>query len=239
MTSKFWRYFTVYYHTPASQAGSIFLFEYPINFQQTDDVTWFYSPGTRRVRLAPEFKYDTPIANYGGALDYDEIDLFYGRMDKFDFKLVGEKEMIVPYNDYKFANTTQDALLGQHTLNPDGVRWERHRVWIVDATLKPGERHAYSRWTFYIDEDSWQILATESYDHSNAIYRIGFSYPYQNYAQTNAINFARSNGIYDLSKGTYYITFTNTKGNGFYDCSPDLPNMTQFTPQALSAQAIR
>ena len=37
-------------------------------------------------------------------------------------------------------------------------------MWVVDATLKPGTDHVYSRRTFYIDEDSWQILIADQYD---------------------------------------------------------------------------
>jgi hypothetical protein len=236
---NFWQYYQVRYYSPAAEAGQIFLFQYPIDFTQTDDQTYFYSPGTRRVRLAPEFKYDTPISSYGGAIDYDEIDLFYGRMNKFDWKLDGEKEMIVPYNDYKMANTTESAVLGAHTLNPDGVRWERHRVWVVDASLKAYQRHAFSRWTFYIDEDSWEILASESYDHSGAVYKVGFSYPYQDYGQGDATNFAHSFGIYDLSRGSYELSYVQTDGAGFYNCSTTMPNTSNFSAQAIAAQAVR
>lgn len=239
LSNNFFRYFTVRYLTPAAEAGVTFLFQYPIDFTKRDDVTYFYSPGTRRVRLAPEFKYDTPIASYGGAVDYQEIDLFYGQMDKFDFQLLGQKEMIVPYNDYKFSNTTEAELLDPHFVNPDGVRWERHRVWIVQATLKSGERNAFSKWDFYVDEDSWRILATESYDAAGNVYKVGFSYPWQNYAQGDATAMAHTIGIYDLSKGTYDLTFVQTAGNGFWQCTTTPPNMSDFTAQAVAAQAIR
>jgi len=241
LPNPFYRFYHVLFNTPVAEAGVIFLFQYPIDFTASDDVTYNYTPGTRRVREAPEFKYDTPAATYGGAIDYDEIDLFYGRMNKFDFKLAGEKEMIVPYNDYKFAGTTESDLLGAHHLNPDGVRWERHRVWVVDATLKPDERHAYSRWTFYIDEDSWAILADESYDHSGAFYRVGYAYPYQNYSDSpDALGFSHTFGINDLSKGNYEISYAQTGGTHTnWTCSTTLPNMSNFTGQAIAAQAVR
>jgi hypothetical protein len=238
LSRDFFRYTTTDFFTPASETGSVYLFEYPINYSKTQDIIWSYTPGTRRVRLSPEFKYDTPIAAYGGAVDWDEISMFKGRMDKFDFQLVGKKEMIVPYNDYKMAQTTESSLLSQHFLNPDGVRWERHRVWIVSATLKPGERHAFSHWTFYIDEDSWQILASESYDHAGNIYRVGFSYPYQTYAGNPAIDTSNTYGIYDMSKGNYQIAYVNTSGKNFLYNRNELPNMDEYTPQALAANAV-
>src|SRR6516165_3337708 len=119
LPNSFFRYLYVRYLTPPSKAGSSFFFQFSNNYQASDQITWFYDPGTRRVRLAPEFKYDTPVASYGGAIDYDEIGLFNGRMNKFDFKLLGKKEIILPYNDYGIASTTVDALLGPHTVKPD------------------------------------------------------------------------------------------------------------------------
>ena len=88
LNTKFWIYFKSLFHSPPPENGTTYLFQYPVDFSASDDVTWFYDPGTRRIRIAPEFKYDTPVASYGGAIDFDEIDLFYGAMDKFDFKLV-------------------------------------------------------------------------------------------------------------------------------------------------------
>lgn len=239
LPDNFFEYKLTRFITPAAEAGQLYLLKYPLDFTKSDDVTYFYSPGTRRVRLAPEFKYDTPIASYGGAIDWDEIGLFYGRLNKFDFKLIGEKEMIVPYNDFQFSHTSADAILGPHTLNPDDVRWERHRVWVVDATLKPTERHAYSRWTFYIDEDTWKIVASESYDHSNRIYRVGFLYPWFNYSQGDAMAVSPTFGVYDLSTGSYEISYVQTTDNGVWNCSAKLPDMSNFTPQAIAAQAVR
>ena len=56
-------------------------------------------------------------------------------------------------------------------INQDLARYELHRVWVVDATLKPGTSHIYSRRTFYIDEDSWQILAIDQYDGRGQLWR--------------------------------------------------------------------
>lgn len=235
----FYEYYKARFRSPPSINGTMYLFQYPIDFTKSDDVTWFYDPGTRRVRIAPEFKFDTPVASYGGAIDYDEIDMFYGSMSKFDFKLVGEKEIIVPYNDYSFSNTTESEILRPQTLNPADIRWERHRVWVVQATLRPNERHIYSQWDFYVDEDSWDILASESYDHAASIYRVGFLYPYQNYTDGSATTFAQPFGFYDLSKGNYEITRVHTSPGGRYSCSETTQNMSNYTPQAMSAQGIQ
>ena len=98
-------------------------------------------------------------------------------MERFNFKLIGKKEMLVPYNTYKmaYASTAADLLKPNH-LNPDLVRWELHRVWVVEATLAEGKRHVYSKRTFYLDEDSWAALASDQYDGRGQLYRSGFGY---------------------------------------------------------------
>ena len=79
---------------------------------------------------------------------FDEISGFDGKMDRFDFKLVGKKEMLVPYNNLGHHNASlsniDTAMLKEH-VNPDVMRWELHRVWVVEATRKPGARHIYSK----------------------------------------------------------------------------------------------
>lgn len=241
LSGNIYRYFTATFDAPASQAGVAYLFEYPINFDKTGDITYFYSPGTRRTRLAPDFAYDTPIASYGGALNYDEIYLYKGEMDKFNFKLIGRKEMIVPYNDYDLDKNTESQLDNPYFINPKLVRWEVHRVWVVEATLKPGERHIYKKWDFYIDEDSYRILLTESYDHAGNIYKVGVDLPWMTYGTTdgNATSVAPTFAIFDLSKDNYSINVVFTKGFGYFHCNTQLPNMLDYTPQSLSRQAVQ
>ena len=93
-------------------------------------------------------------------------------------KLVGKKEMYIPYNEYKmlFWTNHEKDLLKAHHPNPDDVRWELHRVWVVEATLKPGKRHLYSKQTFYLDEDSWAAALADKYDGRGSLYRVGLNY---------------------------------------------------------------
>ena len=117
------------------------------------------------MKLAPDISYDTPNPGTAGAATYDDTWMFNGAMDRFDFKLVGKKEMLVPYNTYRLTISQEAAdVTTPNYLNPDLVRWELHRVWVVEATLKPGKRHIYAKRTFYLDEDSWTALAADQYD---------------------------------------------------------------------------
>jgi hypothetical protein len=228
------------YHSPVTQAGTTYLFNYSANQSQKADTTWFYTTGQRRVRLAPEFKYDTPVASYGGVINFDEIELLTGRFDLYDFKLVGKKEMYVPYNEYRLDDGTQtpSTMLGKQHMNPEVLRWEKHRVWIVDGTLKPGMRHVASRRTFYIDEDSWLLLSEESYDQAGKLYRVGFHHPYSVYGSVTW-PYGGAYNFYDLSKGNYMIGGVNGATAHLFERSYTLPNMSLFTPEAMAGKGIQ
>lgn len=147
-----------------------------MNPLKTGRKAWQYLPGQRRVKLAPEIAYDTPNSTTAGMNTYDDAYIFNGAMDRFNFKILGKKEMLVPYNNFKHVNEMDVAKkLGPHHVNPEYMRWELHRVWVLEATLKPGKRHIYRRRVFYIDEDSWGAIASDQYDASGKLYRAGFA----------------------------------------------------------------
>jgi hypothetical protein len=151
----YWR-LKLTYSGPARRAGEALLLVDPLDLGTKDRRAWSYLPGQRRVKVAPDLSHDTPNPGTAGATTFDDTFIFNGSMERYDFKLVGKKEMIVPYNDYQAVyQSKQDDLLKPNFLNPDLVRWELHRVWVVEATLKEGKRHVYSKRTFYLDEDSW------------------------------------------------------------------------------------
>ncbi|MFA7270358.1 MAG: DUF1329 domain-containing protein [Sterolibacterium sp.] len=222
--------------SPPPSAGIVFLNYYLTNGQKV----WFYTPGQRRVRLAPEFAYDVPIASYGGVIVWDEVFGFVGRMDRFNFKLVGKKEMIVPYNVFGITNTMQSKdFVGPKFVNPAGMRFEKHRVWVVDATRKPTARHAYSRRTFYIDEDCWCITASESYDNAGALWRTTYTHNFPTY-NTGGANMDGWT-TYDMIKGNYFLVNAGfadpNRSIHSYDTGEGLP--INYTPQSVAAGSVR
>lgn len=196
---------------PASQVGYNIQLTNSINYTEAGNLAWVYTVGQRRVRTAPEFAYDTPAANFSGAVLYDEINMFSGRMDRFDFKLVGKQEMYVPYNVYRSADgeiPTKEEYLTKNHSNPEYQRYEKHRVWVVEANLKQGQRHIMPRRVFYIDEDSWIILLVDQYDREDKLYRLIFNYPFMAYDQQNPVMNYLPYEVYDLNKG-YYMSTNN------------------------------
>ncbi|MBK5123970.1 DUF1329 domain-containing protein [Burkholderia sp. R-69980] len=192
-----------------------------------------FDPGQRRVKLAPSFAYDTPVAQVGGVLLFDEISLFSGEMDRFDFKLVGKKEMYIPYDSYKlnFQCTGEGQVTKAHTVNPGCERWELHRVWVVEATLKPNMRHTYSKRTYYIDEDTYSSGMSDAYDHSGQLYRSEFLYQVQIYDA--AFPWEGAFSVYDFIKRNYTVQ-SMLSPTGYLDFKSKAPNERDLTPDALA-----
>ena len=158
---------------PARLAGYILLVHETVNQVKEPRSAWTYNPGQRRVRLAPNVGYDNPGTTADGLRTNDDFGMYNGATDRYNWKLVGKKEMYIPYNSYRLDDPKykySDLLKAGH-LNQDLARYELHRVWVVDATLKSGVSHIYSRRTFYIDEDSWAVVAIDKYDGRGDLWR--------------------------------------------------------------------
>ena len=159
---------------PARLAGQILLVHEFTDQVKTPRNAWTYNPGQRRVRLAPNVAYDNPGTASDGLRTNDDFLMFNGATDRYDWKLIGKKEMYVPYNSYVISGNTvsmKDVLKAGH-VNPDTTRYELHRVWVVEATLKPGTSHIYTKRVFYIDEDSWMNVVQDKYDARGQLWRV-------------------------------------------------------------------
>ena len=199
---------------------------------------WIYSPGEQRVRRAPEVNFDTPNVQADSLMTDDDLDLFNGSPERYDWKLVGRREMYVPYNDYEFGSPTHDyaEILKPHVVNPDLMRWELHRVWVVDATLKPGANHVYARRTYYFDEDSFEGLVGEEYDRRGQIWRVPQGAPIEYYEVPLLTNCA--NIFYDLQSGRYHIRGMRNRGTMLDFFQPKL-KPSDFSAEALRQEGIR
>ncbi|HTT09880.1 MAG TPA: DUF1329 domain-containing protein [Burkholderiaceae bacterium] len=231
----FWR-IKLTYTGPARRAGEALLIVDPLDIGQKDRRAWSYLPGQRRVKVAPDFAFDTPNPGTAGATTFDDTFIFNGSMDRFDFKLVGRKEMLVPYNAYAAVyQAKQDELLKPNHLNPDFVRWELHRVWVVEATLREGKRHVYSKRTFYLDEDSWAALASDEYDARGQLYRAGFAYMAPSYDVPAP--YTDMFGHYDLIARLYSVTGFIAETGGLRLTKPMADR--EWTADSLAGAGIR
>jgi len=226
----------VAYTGPARRAGEAMMLVDSVNPMAQPRRAWQYLPGQRRVKLAPDLAYDTPNSGSGGTSTYSDTFVFNGAMDRFDWKLVGKKEILVPYNGYKlmYAKDVKPALTPNH-VNPDYMRWELHRVWVVEATLKPGQRDLYSKRVFFLDEDSWVALAADQYDSKGQLYRatlLNMTYSYD----VNAVN-ADNYVLYDFATGVYSVVAAAGVSDGMRYVDP-LPEL-QWASESLAGSGIR
>ncbi len=231
----FWR-IKLTYTGPARRAGEALMIIDPLDIGTKDRRAWSYLPGQRRTKVAPDLSFDTPNPGTAGATTFDDTFIFNGSMDRFDFKLVGKKEMVVPYNAYGAVyQAKQDDLLKPNHLNPDLVRWELHRVWVVEATLKEGKRHVYGKRTFYLDEDSWAALASDNYDARGQLYRAGFAYMAPSYDLPAP--YTDMFGHYDLVSRIYSLTgfIAETGGMKHTKALPD----REWTADSLAGSGVR
>tara|TARA_Y100000296_G_scaffold87491_1_gene135708 strand:+ start:10446 stop:11810 length:1365 start_codon:yes stop_codon:yes gene_type:complete len=224
------------YDAPARRAGEAVIAIDSVNSMKHPRRAWQYLPGQRRVKLAPELAYDTPNPGLSGTATWDDGFLFNGAMDRYDFKLVGKQEMYIPYNSYRmnYHKNPAELVTAKH-LNPDLQRWELHRVWVVEATLKPGKRHIYSKRTFYLDEDSWTAVASDEYDGRGQLYRGGFTHLAYSYdvQAADGINHM----LYDFTSGAYNLTGYYGPYGGFKYIEP--LSRTQWSPESLAGTGIR
>lgn len=163
--------------TPPARTGELILLHYSLN---KDNDAWLYFPGQRRVRRAPTFSYDNPVPGYENLLAVDQYPMFGGRLDRYDWKLVGKQEMVVPYNTFRFndQNKKLEEVFGADSPKRELIRYETHRVWKIEATVKPGQRHTFPKRVIYLDEDTWMMLSADLYDAQGKVWRVQESYPY-------------------------------------------------------------
>lgn len=223
--------------SPARLAGALLLAHDTLDQVKEPRNAWLYNTGQRRVRRAPNVAYDNPGTASDGLRTSDQLDMFNGAPDRYDWTLVGRKEMYVPYNSYELHSDKvryKDILTPLH-INPDLTRYELHRVWVVEANLKPGARHIYKRRTFYIDEDSWQILLADAYDDRDQLWRVSEAHPI-NYYEVPVL-WSTLEVHNDLQAGRYIVQGLDNEAKMYeFDIKP---NPRAFTPSALRREGRR
>ncbi len=219
-------YFLQVTTAPPRQAGQVLLVHETMDQIAEARRAWLYNPGQRRTRRAPNVAYDNPGTGADGLRTNDQLDMFNGATDRYNWKLVGKREMIVPYNAHKLSDSrlTYDEMTMVGHLNPEYTRYEKHRVWVLDSVVKDDTSHLYKRRTFYVDEDSWTALQADIYDNRDNLWRV------QEYHQvtvpwTKAVGPAAGT-VYDLQSGRYLVM----------ECSNEEP---EFSTESFGEEHFR
>jgi len=229
-------YFLQIVTAPARLAGTITLVHETMDQIKEPRRAWQYNPGQRRLRRAPNVGYDNPGTASDGLRTNDQTNTFNGAMDRYTWKLVGKKDLYVPYNSfvlhdgkYKYA----DIMKKTH-INQDLPRYELHRVWVVDSTTKPGTTHIYKRRTFYVDEDSWAILVVDIYDRRDQLWRFQEAHTAMAYDKPFLAPVGET--IYDLQSNRYLAqAFNNEDPENIEKAFDD----DYFAPGNVSKQVIK
>ena len=222
---------------PARLAGTALLVHETLDQVKEPRKAWTYNTGQRRVRLAPNIAYDTPGTAADGLRTTDDFDMFNGSPNRYNWELKGKKEMYVAYNNYTLHgdSVSYEEILKPNHVNPDLTRWEKHRVWVVEATLKEGLRHIYQKRVFYIDEDSWQIQLADMYDNRGELYRVAVAYGVNYYEVPT--QWSTLDVYHDLNSRRYLAIGLDNEEK-MYDFSIT-PREAEFTPQALRREGMR
>ena len=230
-------YFLQEVTSPPRLAGSVLLVHETLNQAAEPRKAWIYNPGSRRVRRAPQVAYDNPGTASDGQRTSDQYDMYNGAPDRYHWELVGRRELYIPYNSYRLhnpANTFDDIIRPGH-INPDLTRYELHRVWVVEATLKEGANHIYARRTFHLDEDSWLVSIIDQYDGRGEIWRVNEAHLINYYEVPLTWDTALT--MYDLQNGRYLV---NGLSNEYEIRTFNHPlSINQFTPEALRRKGRR
>lgn len=220
---------------PPIRAGEAITGRENVNPDKTQ--VWVYFTGQRRVRKLPNGCCDTPTPASAGVSMFDQTDVFGGTLERFDWKIVGKKEMIIPYNNNRlFQRKSSDVLLPHH-VNPDDMRWELHRVWVIEATVKAGKRHQSPKRRYYLDEDTWIAVLADHWDAKGQLWQMGFSNPIV-MPDLPATASPMSFGFYDLVSGAWYLDGVLNDSKEQYTVMPPYSDTT-FTPDAMAGEGVR
>ena len=230
-------YYSSFMIEPAHLAGGGFLLVDTLDQSRQPRLAWNYDPAERRVRRVPYAELDSPAVLSDNLRTVDDTDLFSGTPAYYEWTLDGLEEHWIPYNNYRLPLASQDALLTPFHLNPAYVRWEKHRVWKVTGRLREGRQHSVPLRIFYIDEDSWAIVISESYNARGELIRVGLAHPANFYDVPMTLTVA--DVFHDLRSRRYNVKalLNGEPSPGRYD--GPMPPDSHFQPAQLRQRAVR
>lgn len=231
-------YFKQKVTAPSRLAGNVLLVHETLDQIKEPRMAWLYNAGQRRVRRAPQVSYDGPGTAADGLRTSDNLDMYNGAPDRYEWKLNGKKEVYISYNNYELDSPKlkYDDIIKAGHINQDLTRYELHRVWHVTATLKTGERHIYAKRDFYIDEDSWQAAAIDHYDGRGNLWRVAEAHALQYY--NKQVPWYSLEALYDLQSGRYLALGMKNEEKQSYDFG-SVAVSGDFTPAALRQSGVR
>lgn len=196
---------------PKRLVGSALLLHETLNPRKRARAAWQSQPGQRKLRKASNIGYDTPGAGADGLRSNDQMDTFNGGAERYSWKLLAKKELIVPANSYRLHSDAvryADIVRPGH-INQELARYELRRVWHVEATLAKTATHQYKKRVFYVDEDGWQIRLADLYDGRDRLWRLQEAHTVMAYDKPYELPICET--VYDLQTGRYLVQALNNE----------------------------
>lgn len=233
-----WAYYINNTISPARAAGNVVLVHDTTDAVVGQRKAWVYSPGTRRVRRAPNIAYDNPSFNDDGLSTIDQFNMFNGALDRYDWTYNGRNESIISANNFRLASTSvkYSDLLKPGVINQDYPRYELRRTHVITASLRPETRHIYVKRIFWQDEDSYHTVASSNYDSRGKIWRVQEQFPFVHY---NVPTCDTAGSVtYDLNAGRY-------TAQEFFNQEPSINHfadelqLDRYTPDSIRRIGVR
>ena len=221
---------------PARAAGNVILVHETLNRAIDARKAWQYSPGTRRVRRAPNIAYDNPGTNSDGLSTSDSFDGYNGAPDRYNWTVLGNSEKVIAYNAYDAEAAPYAEYIEPRHLNQDKVRYELHRVWSIQADLRPDTRHVYSRRVKHLDEDAWQLSLAELYDGRGELWRVQELHTIQRY--DTPLCGSGSEVVYDTGNGRYLALAMRNEEPRTNTNATEL-DADRYTPSSIRQLGVR
>ncbi len=192
--------------SPPSNSGAMTVFNNTLDQVAEGRRVWNYRPGERKVKRTMGIGYDNIVPSSEGIRTSDTFQIFNGAADRYDWELLGKQEKLIAYNTNGYASSELEYkdILHKHHLNPEPMRYELHRVWVIEGKLKPGKTHILaSRRRLYFDEDSWIGVAADIYDGADKLNRVQEAHIFNYYDQPLCA--IGSEVVYDVKGGRYHV----------------------------------
>lgn len=232
-------YYLSFNIAPARKAGGAVLIHETLDQVKEPRQAWGYNAGQRRVRKAPNLAYDSPIADAEGLRTADDSDMYNGSPNRYSWKYMGMREVYIPYNSYQLSQpeVTYDKLLLPQHVNPDVLRFEKHRVHVVEANLRKGERHIYGKRVYYIDADSWGVALVDQYDTRGELWRVSMAH-LKNFYEVPTI-WTTLDVFYDLRSNRYHVQGLDSQEKTAKIFEIKALSKRYFSPQSLRRRGKR
>ena len=221
---------------PASLAGRGYLQWQPIDLGRSSVQAWQYLPREHRVRKSPLLSHDMPTPDGAGIVSFDDYYVFSGTPDRYDFRIIGKTALYIPYNNNHFAEQPVAKIAAPHHLDQNTLRYELHRVWVVDGQLAKGQHHLAPHRRLYIDEDSWFAVYSDAWDQDGKLWK--FTQGAMIMVPSLPAVLPGPQVTYDLQAGGYVLGFTLADdGIGYRPTAQH--DSSLFTAESLAAQAAK